>query len=264
MENKYQIGQYIQTKRKELGLTQKDLSNILAISPQAISKWETGETLPDTVLLLPLADALNTTVDKILTGGRIVAKKNKNIDIANILLGFDAIQNLKVYFGEKSTFYQGAIQGINQKMNIDFESSYKDEYEREVLLAEVIIQYLIEGYQTTRFEVESYIKSDKMRQIINRYLGEESELKLLKYREDRKLFDQIRALEHEFKDIHTLNELPGEYLRLEKGKNYWATEIDTDKGYCYGIAVDEKKIKVFTYGFGGTNMTLIHDINRNH
>ena len=67
------IGNYIQNLRKKAGLTQKDLADKLNISFQAVSKWETGESLPDTGILLDLADILGTSVDKLLCGGAVVA-----------------------------------------------------------------------------------------------------------------------------------------------------------------------------------------------
>ena len=52
--------------RKDLGLTQEALADKLGITFQAVSKWETGQTLPDTALLPSLARALNISVDKLL------------------------------------------------------------------------------------------------------------------------------------------------------------------------------------------------------
>jgi tellurite methyltransferase len=52
--------------RKEQGLTQEVLGEKLGISFQAVSKWETGQTIPDTALLPELARALNISVDKLL------------------------------------------------------------------------------------------------------------------------------------------------------------------------------------------------------
>ena len=40
------IGEFIATKRKEKGLTQKELADKLRISEKTISKWETGHGLP--------------------------------------------------------------------------------------------------------------------------------------------------------------------------------------------------------------------------
>lgn len=52
--------------RKDLGLTQEALADKLGITFQAVSKWETGQTLPDTALLPRLAQILNVSVDKLL------------------------------------------------------------------------------------------------------------------------------------------------------------------------------------------------------
>ncbi len=60
------IGNHISQKRKEIGLTQQALAEQLGISFQAISKWETGATAPDILLLPKLASILNTTVDAIV------------------------------------------------------------------------------------------------------------------------------------------------------------------------------------------------------
>ena len=52
--------------RKDLGLTQEALADRLGITFQAVSKWETGQTIPDTMLLPKLAQTLNVSVDKLL------------------------------------------------------------------------------------------------------------------------------------------------------------------------------------------------------
>ena len=52
--------------RKDLGLTQENLADKLGITFQAVSKWETGQTVPETMLLPKLAHALNISVDKLL------------------------------------------------------------------------------------------------------------------------------------------------------------------------------------------------------
>jgi len=52
--------------RKDLGLTQEALAEKLNITFQAVSKWETGQTVPDTMLLPALARTLCVSVDKLL------------------------------------------------------------------------------------------------------------------------------------------------------------------------------------------------------
>ncbi|MDR0325351.1 MAG: helix-turn-helix domain-containing protein [Oscillospiraceae bacterium] len=51
--------------RKGLGLTQEALADKLGVTFQAVSKWETGQTMPDTALLPELARALRVSVDKL-------------------------------------------------------------------------------------------------------------------------------------------------------------------------------------------------------
>ena len=167
--NNLLIGQYILFLRKQKQLSQKDLASQLNISFQAVSKWETGETLPDVSLLLELADILDTTVDRLLNGGNIVMKKSKKININDINEGFKSLESLKIYFGEDSTFYRGAIEGINAKMNIDIEEALRDDYTREVMIAEVIIQYIMKGYIVDENDINKHIQSEHMKTTIMRY-----------------------------------------------------------------------------------------------
>lgn len=53
--------------RKKSGLSQDALAEKLNVSRQAVSKWETGESVPETKNLLALASALGTTVDWLLS-----------------------------------------------------------------------------------------------------------------------------------------------------------------------------------------------------
>jgi|LSQX01.1.fsa_nt_gb transcriptional regulator with XRE-family HTH domain len=65
------ISKKICTLRKELGLTQENLAEILGISPQAVSKWENGHALPETALLPGLARALDTSIDSLLLDSKL-------------------------------------------------------------------------------------------------------------------------------------------------------------------------------------------------
>ncbi|MFA5421796.1 MAG: helix-turn-helix transcriptional regulator [Bacilli bacterium] len=262
MINQIEIGRYIAKLRRGQGVTQKELADQLGLSFQAVSKWETGETLPDTGILLELADILGTTTDKILSGGNLVLRKGKSVRVENIKEGIDALINLRHLLGEKNTFYQGAIEGINKRMNIDFEKLAKDATQREYLIGEVIIQYLMDGYAIDGDDVMTYIKDKKLLNIIAKYMGEKAYFDTLTYNNNKALFDQIRAIKPEFAKLSELTRLPGEYIRLEAKKDYWCSQIEVDANFCYGIAVDEKTIKITTYGFGGENQQLVHEEKR--
>lgn len=66
--DKYKFGEFIYNQRKKLGYTQDELGKKLKVTNKAVSKWETGETLPDIQLLEELAKVLNVTLDELLTG----------------------------------------------------------------------------------------------------------------------------------------------------------------------------------------------------
>lgn len=60
------FGQRFQRLRKNLGLTQDEVSNKVNVTPQAISKWENDISIPDVSLLIELADLFNISVDELL------------------------------------------------------------------------------------------------------------------------------------------------------------------------------------------------------
>lgn len=63
-----QIGALIARRRKEKGLTQKQLAQQLGVTDKAVSKWERGLSCPDIALLLPLANLLEVTPSELLAG----------------------------------------------------------------------------------------------------------------------------------------------------------------------------------------------------
>ncbi|NJA04729.1 helix-turn-helix transcriptional regulator [Methylococcaceae bacterium WWC4] len=61
------IGQFIRTRRKELGITASELSRRLGISVAAVSNWEMNPSrAPSKPYLQPIADALQVSVDDLL------------------------------------------------------------------------------------------------------------------------------------------------------------------------------------------------------
>jgi len=55
-------------------------------------------------------------------------------------------------------------------MNIDIEEYLKDEYTKEVLLAEAIIHYLMNGYIIDQEEIAKEIRTDYLKNMIRKYL----------------------------------------------------------------------------------------------
>lgn len=62
------IGDRIIDLRKQKKLSQGQLAEIIGVSRQAVSKWESGQNSPDTIKLIHLADILDTDVEYLATG----------------------------------------------------------------------------------------------------------------------------------------------------------------------------------------------------
>lgn len=62
---KTMLSKNIQRCRKERGLTQEAVAQKLGVTFQAVSKWETGQTMPDPVLLPELSRLLGVSLDKL-------------------------------------------------------------------------------------------------------------------------------------------------------------------------------------------------------
>jgi transcriptional regulator with XRE-family HTH domain/DNA-directed RNA polymerase subunit RPC12/RpoP len=69
------IGKFISERRKQTNLTQAQLADQLGITDRAVSKWETGRSLPDASIMLELCSILNITVNDLLSG-EVVAMEN--------------------------------------------------------------------------------------------------------------------------------------------------------------------------------------------
>ena len=69
--NQIKIGRFIAESRKAVGLTQAQLAEKLNLTDRAVSKWETGRSMPDASLMLQLCDILGVTVNDLLSGERI-------------------------------------------------------------------------------------------------------------------------------------------------------------------------------------------------
>ena len=79
------IGKFIAECRKKENLTQMQLAEKLNITDRAISKWETGKSLPDSSIMLDLCDVLSISVNDLLCG-EVITMDNYNKELENNLL----------------------------------------------------------------------------------------------------------------------------------------------------------------------------------
>lgn len=69
------FGKFIRESRREKGLTQKQLAEMLHVSDKAVSKWENGVGFPDIKLLEPLADCLDVSILELMQSEKLPQKQ---------------------------------------------------------------------------------------------------------------------------------------------------------------------------------------------
>ena len=102
------IGIFIAQRRKELDMTQKELAGKLGITDRAVSKWETGRSMPDLSLLQPLSHVLEIDVNDLLNGAIISEDKYRKKSGEN-LISLAELNRLKSFRYGYIGFYPLAI-----------------------------------------------------------------------------------------------------------------------------------------------------------
>ena len=93
--NQIKIGAFISERRRAKGWTQSQLAEKLEITDKAISKWETGRSMPDLSLFMPLCTLLEVTLNELFAGECIAEEKLKEkadevlMDVITNWLGHD-------------------------------------------------------------------------------------------------------------------------------------------------------------------------------
>lgn len=78
------LSQNIKRLRLEKEMTQEQLASLLGVSAQAVSKWETSETYPDGALLVPIANALDVSLD-VLFDNKAYSMRDISTRIRNLI-----------------------------------------------------------------------------------------------------------------------------------------------------------------------------------
>lgn len=103
---KLHIGETVKSCRMNRGLTQETLAELLGVSPQTISRWESGTSYPDMELLPSIANLFSITADELLGVEAIRAEH----DLRRIFT--EAIEL------EKNGDYEGAAQILRQALKV--------------------------------------------------------------------------------------------------------------------------------------------------
>lgn len=79
MKDKITLGKFIQSKRKENGLSQKELADKLYITESAVSKWERGVSYPDITMISGICEALNISEHELCSASEDINQRRLNL-----------------------------------------------------------------------------------------------------------------------------------------------------------------------------------------
>lgn len=96
------FGEKLRNHRKRLGMTQEEVAEKVGVSPQAISKWESGDCLPDCFNLKEISDVYNVSVDVLL-------ETESNGDIDDVAKKIEQLATEFIWANEKCDCEKGNI-----------------------------------------------------------------------------------------------------------------------------------------------------------
>lgn len=170
--NPVKIGQFIQTSRKELELTQAEMAERLNVSPQSVSNWERGESIPDVSLLPDLACMLRCSVDSILSGGEGCGGYRRHVTVAQMREALSLLDRVGELLGRDHFIYRCIIDSLNTRMNTTIEQSFSDPHIFEVFTIEFLLGCIDGGDYVDPRDVISHLQPSKARDYILKVLRE--------------------------------------------------------------------------------------------
>ena len=165
------VGSRIAMLRRGKGITQSELGDRLGVSYQAVSKWERGETMPDTAILVDLADVLETSVDSLLRCGDAVKFRGR-IRVEQMKEGILSLKKMGELLGEDHLLYRSAVEGINSNLQTDIAEAFADPYAFDAFLAEAVIQAVMSGKYVDVTDVKNSFQHEHFADTVLRYCGQ--------------------------------------------------------------------------------------------
>ena len=74
------IGNFILQLRQEKNLSQSDLANLIPVTRQAVSRWEKGQSIPDSSTLLIISKIFDVSINELLNGERLKKEEPKKLE----------------------------------------------------------------------------------------------------------------------------------------------------------------------------------------
>ena len=243
----------IRELRTKNGLSQDELAEKVYVTRQAVSRWENGETVPNTETLKLLSNLFGVSINTLLGSPRRLICQCCGMPLEDGIIGRNRDGSLNEDYC-KWCYADGTY-------------TYSDMDE----LIDVCVRHMAgEGF--TEEQARAYMKEMLPKlDYWKRYedLSDDGQFEAFK----KQLADEINALRVEgMPKVEKLNALVGKYVNLEyplpggakvkfldDGTTYLGTQLESEFGgdRCFGVLANMDFILVCTYGRDGTDPELV-------
>lgn len=149
------IGQNIKKYRKEKGFTQRELADLIGVSVQAISKWETNAGAPDISQVVPLASALNISTDELFD---YTCRENS-----------EDFENVKKEYYPQSVFRDQSYSDKNYALLYPYFVAHPQNPEAASLCLKCLVDMIVAGKIQKRSKGELITECEKYAKCIFKY-----------------------------------------------------------------------------------------------
>lgn len=173
------FGEKISDLRKQKMLSQKELGDILGVSNKAVSKWETGEAVPQMKTILKISEYFSVDPTELITGTKYDAAKQKQIEVNSRAVD--------------------ALQSENEKLRVDLEGAKKSK--KKIAHISIIICTLC--IMVAVIVALSSVKSENINDSIDDLGDENTTIEFM-----GEVFVPASELEKQAYDFYIVNDMP--------------------------------------------------------
>lgn len=239
--------------RTRAGLSQDALAEKVFVTRQAVSRWETGETVPGTETLKLLSNLFNVSINTLLGSPRKLICQCCGMPLEDAILGRDRDGALNEDYCQWC-YADGTYtySDMDQLIDVCVKHMASDAFPEEQARA----------YMKQLLPTLDYWKNQTE-------LGDGGAFETLK----KRLINEINALNIAgMPEVKTLNALVGSYVNLayplpsgesvrflDDRKTYLGNQLESETGgdRCFGVLANEDFILVCTYGAEGADPSLV-------
>lgn len=222
--NEERIGKCIKELRKKNNLTQNELAKKLSVTYQAVSKWETGKSIPDIEILKEISDIFNVDIAYLIGSNKGSTKKPMFITLISLIVIILVITGIIVKNTKNNPFEFNTISTSCKEFTLSGSAAYN---KKKTAIYINNIEYCgKEDITKKKYEKISC-------QLIENYKGEDKVINNCTEVENSNLKDFLRGLEI------SVNHYETKCQSLEKGTLYLKiiAKDDDNKEIVYNLPI---------------------------